>query len=345
MSVLDFGSIVVCNNDFTEQTLCRTIDYLASCGIRRIIFTYDYNCYTSNITSHIDKLRELNKRVKKCKKRGVTVKVISSVASTQTAIYDYSLSRLSMKLKTRDYIFLDLPLFADKAKLDSNLNYLIHRQQLFPVFTSFEKNIITGNNNISEHILKTPGAVFLFDVNFISRPGLIETVKRCIQSDTPMLLCLSDSIENYIHICEYVEHFKTLVGKKNYSDFLGILGRTSNIFFGIWLFFATDKFPGISPVFLFRGFPAPQMPFLFVLIKHLFHLKIKSFVDPFKVLCNIFMYRAFADPEFWGDGSYRGFVFDKIRGKYRTSFFTGWNVHHINALHIFYFNKIYEGLT
>ena len=231
LKLLDFGSMVVCNNDFTEHNLCLTIDKLASCGIRRIIFTYDYNCFTSNITKHIVKLRELSNLVKQCKKRGVNVKVFSSVAATQTAIYDYSLSRLGMKLKTRDYIFLDLPIFADKAKIDGNLNYLIYRQQLYPIFTSFEKNVITSRD-ISEHILKTPGAVFLFDVNYISRPPVIDAVRHCIKNDIPMLLCLSKSIENYTDICEYVDHFRTLVGQKTYSGFLGNMGRISNVFFG-----------------------------------------------------------------------------------------------------------------
>ena len=76
-------------------------------------------------------------------------------------------------------------------------------------------------------------------------------------------------------------------------------------------------------VFLLGRLAASQMPFFFIDIEDFNRLIIQRFVDSFKILRDILMYRAFADSEVCGNRPNGCFMLDQICGKNDASLLAG----------------------
>ena len=164
IEIARFQGMVVCNNDFTEHNLCLTIDKLASCGIRRIIFTYDYGvsveCY--KVYSQIARVGNL---VKQCKKQASMSKSFQALRQLKPQSMTIH-SPPRYETQDANYIF-SISYFCGQGKIDGNLNYS-YTVNSFIRYSLLLKECY-NKQDISNYILKTPGAVFLFDVNYISR--------------------------------------------------------------------------------------------------------------------------------------------------------------------------------
>ena len=103
MSYIDFDAIVVCNNLFDEDTLKKEFDFFKRIGIRKIIFTYEFDLEFKTVTNVVEKIKIYSDRVKNLKPYGMFCKVVACMLFTPSLAYNPYLSQLCAR---KNFMFI-----------------------------------------------------------------------------------------------------------------------------------------------------------------------------------------------------------------------------------------------
>ena len=216
MAYLDFDTLVICNNDFSEDFLLSCFDFFHELGIRNFIFTYDFDVANRPVSTGLETLRTLKPYLQTLKPRGVRIYTAMNVILSKDVAYNKDLARLT--IPHTDRLFINLPLFDEHPWLESDLAHLVYRKKLSPMFTSFERNAITYDDTTIERFSRLPGTVFCVDANYMFSLRSQAKLTLLLKAGARILPSISNKMSDYVAVLQGYEDLKSRLGVPLYRE-------------------------------------------------------------------------------------------------------------------------------
>ena len=212
--MLDFDYLIITNQYFSTDSLRSTVQFFVERGIRKFIFTLDFNRELRTVTWIMDRLKRLDELLKSFRPRSVSFYVCANLTLTEGVLYDPQLRRLC--IDRSNLLFIQLPFFVDEAWIRSNLNHLLFERKISPIFTSFENNLQTNPSSLLESCLRSSFYRFAIDVNYLTALDSKPFVARVIDERIPILPCVSHSLPNYVGVDSAFAQLRQSLGEAQY---------------------------------------------------------------------------------------------------------------------------------
>ena len=214
MSYLDFDSLVICNNDFSEDFIIECFSFFHELGIRNFIFTYDFDVARRSIPDGLRTFKTLKPYLHRFQPRQTRIYTAMNVILDQGIAYDKSLRR--MALPQSDRIFVNLPIFTGHDWLEADLAHLVYRKHFQPIFTSFERNAITYTDAMLERFSRLPRVVFCMDANYLFSLRSQAKLTNLLHTNAHILPCISNHMSDYVGAVEGFADLKRRLGATPY---------------------------------------------------------------------------------------------------------------------------------
>ena len=230
MISLGFDTLVI-NNKFINNTdLVDLFEIFTPLGIKNFVFLYEIDLASDNITFHLDKSKEIKKYILNVSPRGTRIKVAQSISFAYGLMQNPYCGRLNVSRKTHA-TFISIPMFPDVTNnmFATELNQMLYRKNIFPIFNSFESIEKTSPNTFYSKLLQSANAGFVFDINHLFDSNNKNLVKLVCDYSTHILPSISYDIVNYIGIAKQAQYFIGLVGKKDYFRLCSLINKTSRL--------------------------------------------------------------------------------------------------------------------
>ena len=222
MPYLDFNTILVSNNDFSESSVKETFALFKSLGIKNFIFTFDYDHDSRPISFAISKFRTLKPYLSSLAPHGVHIYTSFNVIMSEGFVYEPSFNRLS--LGHSDRIFLSLPYFDYEDWIESDMNRLLYKNKLKPTFISMERYLKNDDRNFINRFIAIKNSIIALDVNYITSLDATKTIIDLISRSSMIVPCITCNIFEYPGIQTAFKNFQKRITIRNY-------GRLCNSFF------------------------------------------------------------------------------------------------------------------
>jgi hypothetical protein len=226
LAYLDFDTLLICNNCFDEESVKFTFDFFKDVGIRKFIFTYEFDRDVKPMSFAIQKFKTLKPYLKSLAPRGVRIYTAFNVIMSDGVVFDTSFNRLTMGHSDR--VFIDLPFYNYENWLESDMNHLLYKNKLKPALTSFERNFdILECRPMLDRFIAIKNAVFCMDINYITSIHATDDLKKLILHGTNIFPCISNHPFNYPGIIKSFNMLQDRIGNPNYAKLCNIFYNSS----------------------------------------------------------------------------------------------------------------------
>lgn len=221
MAFLDFDYLIVSNGCFSEESLSHTLQLFSELGIRKFIFTLDMdmNCHT--FTRQRERLKLLQELVKPLRPRGVSFEVCTNLIMTEDVCYHPQVSRLCVP--HTNLLFLQLPYFTDENWIHVDLNHLLRKKRISPIFTSFQNNLRTNPPDMLERCLNSQCYRFAMDLNYLTALDSDMLLRRIVREKIPVLPCISHDWSYYVGALAAFEQLRNSLDNWRYLHLCRII--------------------------------------------------------------------------------------------------------------------------
>lgn len=213
---MDFDTLVICNNDFSEDFLFECFSFFHDLGIRNFIFTYDFDVASRALPEGLRTLRMLKPYLHRFQPRGTRIYTAINVMLDKDISYNKNL--FSLALPHTDRIFVNLPIFTGNEWLEADLGHLVYRKRLQPLFTSFERNAITYTDDMLERFSRLPKVVFCLDANYLFSLRAQTKLSNLLRANCHILPCISNHMSDYVAVAEGYADLKKRLGMPLYRE-------------------------------------------------------------------------------------------------------------------------------
>ena len=218
MPLLDFDTLVICNQSYDIKLLKKTTQYFKELGIKNFIVTHNINLASYSL-SYIDStFKEAKAFLKSATPSNCKLCVTPNVPVLEGYMHNTILKRLTFKFsRTKtNRIFLEAPTDIDDWWLMQDLNYLIYKQRLVPVFVSVERNLKSYKIQYFNKFLSTRTAVFCIDINTLISKSFTVILQKCVRKNIPIVPCISPKPHLYKDIIERFAKLREMLGDEQY---------------------------------------------------------------------------------------------------------------------------------
>ena len=229
MFSVGFDTLIV-NSKFSEQNeLLQLFDIFYPLGIKNFIFTRNVDLVNDHLTFVLDSIKDFKKYVSSISPRGVKIKMACCISYADGLSQNPYLRKLCF---TRDprCTFISLPIFPSFADniFATELNKLLYRSKIFPIFNSFERTMKTSSYEFYSKLLSTNRAIFALDINFMIDPGNLTILNDIIiPKHTQIIPCISSDISNYVASYDNFQNLLNTLTKSNYYKFCSLINKSS----------------------------------------------------------------------------------------------------------------------
>ena len=225
MAYLDFDTLLICNNYFDKESVKYRLEFFKSVGIRKFIFTYEFDRYAYPTSFAIQKFRTLKPYLKSLAPRGVRIYTAFNIVMTEGFVFDPSFNRFTFGHSNR--VFVDLPFYDYEHWLESDMNRLLYKNKLNPAFTSFDRNFTVCDRDMLNRFLSIKNAVFCLDINYMTSINVTNDLENFVLRKTNILPCISNHIFEYPGIIKSFNLLQNRMGKQNYTKLCKIFYNSS----------------------------------------------------------------------------------------------------------------------
>lgn len=226
MAYLDFDTLVVCNNDFSEDFLAEFFSFFQERGIQNFIFTYDFDAIGRSVPEALRTLRTLKPYLHRFGPRGTNIYTAFNLILDRDLARNQALLK-SISLPYTDRLFVSLPIFCGHEWLENDLAHLVYRKHRSPVFTSFERNAITYTEEMLERFSRLPNSVFCLDANYMFSLRSEAKLIHLLSSNAPILPCISNGMSDYVAVIQGFEDLKERLGDPLYKKLCANIRNSS----------------------------------------------------------------------------------------------------------------------
>ncbi len=214
MPLLDFNSLVICNEDFNLASLNDTLTYFREYGITNFIISCGVNLRDQPPHYIRLTLERAKQTVSKLKVRSAKILFVPHIHFHQATAYDYFTPQL--KARKSNLIFLQMPLLPEARWVNPELNYLLYKLKLRPVFVNYESAIYDDKYTLAANIFRSPNIDFCFDINYIIAEKYEFQIHQAMTYGSTIIPCISNELEYYGNVTERFLEFRKRVGDLAY---------------------------------------------------------------------------------------------------------------------------------
>ncbi len=214
MSFIDFNSLIICNDNPDPQALCDTIKYFRNLGVKNFVITYGLYLDRFCQSEIINTFKSAKARLSDISVRGANIWIYPNVHVTDGILRNPFIKRL--KVRSTNLFFTELPMFASGDKLNADINYTLFKQKLFPIFVSFEINLISSPKSFTGTLYKSQNAAFALDLEFMMSSDYEHFLHMAMTSGTTIIPCVSRELKAYSDIVLQFEHLRNRLGDDSY---------------------------------------------------------------------------------------------------------------------------------
>ncbi len=231
MPLLDFDSLVVCNNTFDIYELTDTVKYFNSLGIRKFIFTYRVNPQCQSIYNIKNNIYDARQILKSIKVRGTHIYFSPSLLIQKNIVRNSFISKL--KVRASNMIFVDPSEIFTEPWIQSDLNHLLYTKSLVPTFLSFESIINMHRSDFATSLFQVPYAAYCLDLNFIVSFKSEAWLHKAITYNSPVVPCISSGSHlDYFSILNNFKLMRNEIGDLAYLKFCKHINQSCLRVFG-----------------------------------------------------------------------------------------------------------------
>ena len=196
MPLLDFDSLVICNKNYDISALTSTLEFFRELGIRKFIVTIDVDPLRASQYDVLNKYRDFKQAVlTQARPRSSIIRVAPSVLLEKDISLDPFLQRL--RLSRTNKIFIRSPLLQDKSWTPEQLNYLLYKQKLKPIFVNFEYNLLSPDHEYRDQLYRIEKAAYCLDINFMTKKLSEKHLKHALREDLTIIPAVSNPLYAY----------------------------------------------------------------------------------------------------------------------------------------------------
>lgn len=226
MFSLGFDTLII--NYSAHSELSEIFDIFYPLGIKNFIFTHNIDLVNDSLSFAIDSSKAFKKSASSISPRGTKIKTASCVSYADELSQNPYLKKLSVCKKSAA-TFISLPIFPSFSDntFSSELNKLIYRSKIFPVFNSFDRIIKTSSPEFYTKLLSVNRSAFVLDINFLTDPRNLPIINNILTNHTDILPCISCDISNYVSVSKNFEDILKTLGKTNYYRLCSLINKSS----------------------------------------------------------------------------------------------------------------------
>ena len=191
-SYLKFETALICDNDFSESNIKNVFECFSEKGFKKFIFLLDFDFDHKLPEDGIEKIKMLRKRISTLKPRAFQTEIFFNFTFSSDLSDNPYLSK--MNGSKNDLLFLSMPPFYNDEEINSTLNNLLYKQKLLPVFTSFERNIKTCDDEyLNKFVFKSTAGIFALDFKYLinDAPNVHAVLEKAIADGIHIVPCFS----------------------------------------------------------------------------------------------------------------------------------------------------------
>lgn len=162
------------------------IDGLSYAEIGRVVFVPRYipSPYpqVTRVESFIKKRNIIFHALKEYLPRDARWSLSAEIVLRPSCFDDKNISALALEDFGRKYIFVSLPCPCFDSILWKDINRLTYHLNIYPIFTNFERNLLTYSPDDIKAIEKTPNAVFQFCTRALDVEKTVEYVIHLLET-------------------------------------------------------------------------------------------------------------------------------------------------------------------
>lgn len=221
MPLLDFDSLVVCNGRRDIAALKKTLEFFRNIGIRKFIVTLDVDPLSFSQYELMNDYRRFKEAVfEYAKPRGAIIRVAPCIELKKGIAYEPFIKRL--RLSRTNKIFIRSPLSHDSSWTAHELNYLLYKQKLKPIFVNFEYNLLSSDREYSEQLYRIEQAAYCLDINHMTKKYCESAIRKAIKNNIIIIPAISHQLYAYNRPpqCDAIENFKMLKSRLGSATYL-----------------------------------------------------------------------------------------------------------------------------
>ena len=212
MPYLDFDTLLICNNDFSEDSVRFTLEFFKSIGVKKFIFTYEYDRDLKPVSSAFAKFKSLKPYLRSLAPRGVRIYTAFNVVLSEGLVYDKEFTRFSFGHSDR--IFISLPYDNQIEWLESDMNHLLYKNKQKPAFISFRH--IDHSQDILNRLTAIKSSIFSMDINYMTSINSREAICSLAESSVNIVPCIMRNVFEYSGVLKSIVLFQNRIGIRNY---------------------------------------------------------------------------------------------------------------------------------
>lgn len=226
MLSLGFDTLII--NPSAQTELSQLFDIFYPIGIKNFIFVRDVDLINDNLTFTFESLKDFKNHISSVSPRGAKIKIACCTSFAEGIYQNPDLKKLSVSRDIHSTL-VTLPIFSsfsDNA-FATELNKLLYRSKIFPIFNLFERSIKTSSPDFYSKLLTINRAAFAIDINFLTDPANRLILNNISLNHTHIIPSISCDITNYVSTANNFQGLLNALGKGNYYRFCSQLNKSS----------------------------------------------------------------------------------------------------------------------
>ena len=229
MALLDFDYLLVLMHPFSKDSAKSTVDFFSQNGIRKFVFLVDVDLNLHSASWILDRIKQIKNELHSIRPYATSFYFAANVSMSKDVLFHPDIDRL--RIGHSRFLFLQLPCFIDEGWIQSDLNHLLFKKNIGPIFTSFDMNLKSNPPSMTASCLSSNFYRVALDLNYMASPQGIASIKKILANEVPLFPIVSCEQSNYVGIMRRFEWLHTEIGDVYYHRFCRNLWRTERHFF------------------------------------------------------------------------------------------------------------------
>ena len=210
--LLDFDTLLVCNQDFRQSALAGLFAFFGKLGIRKYIFVCELDLCAKTFTQLRDRLSAVRSALCQAKPHGVLLYLTPGFPLVKGLLSDPSLYRLAPTV----YTGIQLPLFGGDDWVEPELSYFLYQKHRLPLYLSFERNLATNSEAFVKRLSQVRSAMIAVDSNTLTANRMEKPLLSALRQKLFCIPCISNSLANYAGISSSYQSLRERLGEPDY---------------------------------------------------------------------------------------------------------------------------------
>ena len=215
--MLDFDYLIISNQIFQAEQMKETLAFFSRMGIKKFIITYNVDLSYQSFRRSLAQIKKIQTTLSSVCPKGTSALVYPMLLLSKDAVKNPYLP--SFAFGGSKIILTQLPwiqLSDTDSWLDENLNCLVRKNHITPIFISFEQFARLNSSEVVQHLIHSSGLSFGLDLNCMTATESLWFMEQAIIQNIFVYPVLSNELSCYRGIEKAMGSFKERIGRAKY---------------------------------------------------------------------------------------------------------------------------------